>query len=151
MSHTHVSRIALAPASRPAGHLVARSSGDFDSAVARFRQAITAEHLVLVHDLDSTAVVAGGGYLIPRCASCSSFTHATWPGYSLPIRQRSSRFRSAVVLATPRGVVARIVDPRHTIGRYTGLSDLAVELAELCARLLSRAIRKNSRKGPAVL
>ena len=124
-------------ATMPPHHLKVTSSYGFEETLQRLRQAISADDLWVIHEIDPQALLRRGGFAITSLRQLLWFHPRlmarlllTDPG---AVPEAPLKF---VVSAEPAGVVVRALNPVLIFSPYAGLAILADELLGVTNEML---------------
>ena len=118
---------------------LAHSILSFDETLVRLKEAIQAEGLLLLHEIDTQMILGRGGYAIPSTRQILFFH----PRYMVRLLEADpSAVMEAplrlLVMEMPDGtVVLRHPDPDAALAPYAGLASLGSELSLILMRILA--------------
>lgn len=126
------------PVSTPAFQHVHRSRFLFDDTVDRLKQAIHAEDLLLIHEIDPQMLLRRSGYKINATRQLLFF-HPRYMSRLLAIDANAlieAPLKLVVMEMPDNSVTVRHLDVASLFARYKGLDALAIELSSICRRLV---------------
>ena len=132
-----ITPVRYAKACAPAHQRVLHGSLPFEETLVRLKEALQAEDVWLIHEIDPQMLLKRGGYAIQAVRQLLFF-HPRYlvrilginPGAIVEAPQK------IVVMETAEGgVTLRFSDPASAFAPYPGLEALALELADLLERL----------------
>lgn len=127
------------PASRPAFQTVVPSRFGFEDTLARLREALAAQELWLIHEINPQMLLARGGYEIAPARQLFFF-HARYAARLLavdPAAVAEIPLKLVVLQMPDGGVTVRHPDVAGQFARYPGLAALGEELAVLVRMLVA--------------
>ncbi len=112
------------------------SPHSFDETVERLRAAIVAADMMVLHEIDTQAIVRRGGIEIDGVRQLLYF-HPRW--MKIVVETAPDAVIEAplkwVIRETPDGTKCNASWPSETFGRYAGLEDMAGELDAIVERI----------------
>ena len=129
----------------PKGNTLLHSALDFEVTLAALRQAIGAEEMMVLHEIDTQAIVRRGGIEIPAVSQILYF-HPRYMKRVVELNPRAIieaplkfvvREVPGQVRGEAPGVQVNFWSPTILFGRYEGLGALAEELEEVAGRIAS--------------
>lgn len=119
----------------------------FDVILERLREAIRTEDLMVLHEIDPQAILARSNYVIGRARQLFFF-HPRLMARLLaadPSAVLEVPLKFSIVAGAQDHVSVRWLDPAASFARYgqSALEHLGHELAEICLRIVSRALNTN--------
>ena len=120
----------------PPSNIQIASPHSFDETVERLRAAIVAAEMMILHEIDTQAIVRRGGIEISGVRQLLYF-HPRWMKTVVEtapdaVIEAPLKF---VIRETKNGTQCNYSWPSQTFGRYTGLEQMARELDAIVARI----------------
>lgn len=137
--HGSLQDVSYGKVSPPSCEAVVISPMDFDQALQRLKQGIEALGLWQIHDIDPQMLLARGGWRIGKARQLMFFH----PRYAARLLEANPAALIEIplkiaLLELPDGrVLVRYADVQAQLGRYEGMTVLAVELAQLLRSLVA--------------